>query len=918
MAGYLLPTAASAQTPTVRKFTFHVYVDPNYGDDRLAFGDPALPTQLNPQSGATTPAARRPLADYAAADFPDGDGNNTNDGRGALQHAPCSFRTLTGGASGNGAIEYVRQVFDLGPTGAGLPFTVTVGDEVRSVEAVIIHCLPGLYGPDSSDDGSVSKPFNEATGGLRYNGERFPIMLPRGVSLQGTSALDTIFDARSNEFDPAGSDPIVFMDCRPQAGGPEQFVDSITLRNCRANQQPYVNNNLGVNRNNTGAAIYFEPDWAEYDVTISNCFFIDNDVGIAIDSDEAAVRPKIVNNTFAFNLIGIWSGYRPGTGSPVPNRGYAHPLILNNIFDTRRTDDPDHTGRIPFLGVHPDDVTVAQILDNSGFVVPGSTSVAFNAWDVRQITAAIPAGSPPNWVGPTTTPSLRAGNLMAFPAPRVNLAPFMGSATLGRGLLYVADALRLAGEPISPHDLRLAPLVVADPTTVSATTSVSTLNPLVNQGADLGTDLSRFSKIEMHSTSVGNEVELDRYPGIDVPFFTTADPDRFHGWDLDCEGFGNPRIRCRTGFPSGTFGNIDLGADEMDELIMAGYFDSTRIYGIPYVAAPVRTRVYFLNIRPPAGTLHPRPLFNATVGHGFHWWEHVRTPGVLGSCVDCVSVGGQPSNYTDAATEFPLSPPAPPHLFGSERSFSLGVISTFPRTPIMRNLPCDYAPALAPDPTPFWGPFWFGQDPALAWSGDPYGSNPWFGLCVENNPQASLHFQCNWNLYRSETHPIPLYQVHVREGTAFPPGTYTPGAFPPTTPAECGGLPEWLAPGLAQNTFGPFGSSCAGTSSGLNVGIFGIGDSPSGLSICADEIPLVLQWRGVRYNCQVETAQDQFSNLQSFLTVLGDLDPEPPAPGAPSPGASRYSGPRRSLEEISPAADENEIRRLFPPRRRWR
>jgi hypothetical protein len=92
-----------------------------------------------------------------------------------LKHVPYPFKTITA------AVQYIRD----NQPGADLPYTSSTTPPVEWSYAVI-HLLPGIYGPGTSiDEGSR----------LPRNGETFPIVLPPRVSLQGTSALDTILDA---------------------------------------------------------------------------------------------------------------------------------------------------------------------------------------------------------------------------------------------------------------------------------------------------------------------------------------------------------------------------------------------------------------------------------------------------------------------------------------------------------------------------------------------------------------------------------------------------------------------------------------------------------------------------------------------------------------------------------------------------
>ena len=69
-------------------------------------------------------------------------------------------------------------------------------------EYAIIHVLPGLYARDKAYGPVVGT--HNPDNGLQPNGEKFPIYLPPRVSIQGTSALNTVFDVTSPEDDIAG------------------------------------------------------------------------------------------------------------------------------------------------------------------------------------------------------------------------------------------------------------------------------------------------------------------------------------------------------------------------------------------------------------------------------------------------------------------------------------------------------------------------------------------------------------------------------------------------------------------------------------------------------------------------------------------------------------------------------------------
>jgi hypothetical protein len=93
----------------------------------------------------------------------------------------------------------------------------------QRVERVVIHVEPGLYGPQI-----VGTPVVDPNSGLVWNGELFPLVIPHGVSIRGTSALDVIFDARLLEvsiFDVEAADTL-----RHEF----DFINGITIRNARS------------------------------------------------------------------------------------------------------------------------------------------------------------------------------------------------------------------------------------------------------------------------------------------------------------------------------------------------------------------------------------------------------------------------------------------------------------------------------------------------------------------------------------------------------------------------------------------------------------------------------------------------------------------------------------------------------------
>jgi hypothetical protein len=161
-------TRVEAQPPR-NDYVFHVYVDPIRGDDTRAF-------QNNP--GGTF-ANQLPLDPHF---------DSANTIRGLIQHAPYAFRTLTRTPmTGNtGALYYIATVF------GSIPWT-NPAPSAKRVSWVVIHCLPGIYAPKLNPMGP---PEIDPRSGLPINEEVFPVSIGNRISLQGTSALDTIFDAR--------------------------------------------------------------------------------------------------------------------------------------------------------------------------------------------------------------------------------------------------------------------------------------------------------------------------------------------------------------------------------------------------------------------------------------------------------------------------------------------------------------------------------------------------------------------------------------------------------------------------------------------------------------------------------------------------------------------------------------------------
>ncbi len=327
-----------AQPPPRSHFIYHVYVDPNYGDD--SYGQLLNPSASHPDFTGTSqePKTGKPLQGHrhGPAVLP-----------GFITHAPNAFKTVSA------AIVYLNDAFRTpGPRSTpGLPVTYTFGTETRTVDYVVIHCAPGLYGPSY-------QPVRHAPSGLDFNGETFPIHVPERVSIQGTSALDTIFDARGNPTN------IFMFDRSENLGDPDHyrfsFLDGVTIRGARwDNTGPPTGSE--PNRYPTGAGVLVtnkkvDGNWSgQLGPTISNCILTDNHVAIAVLDEtlnppvghDPAYQVNILHNTMTWNTVGIWNGGR--YSEPPPNfyiKGWAKLCCANNVVDT--TPPPNWAGVLRF------------------------------------------------------------------------------------------------------------------------------------------------------------------------------------------------------------------------------------------------------------------------------------------------------------------------------------------------------------------------------------------------------------------------------------------------------------------------------------------------------------------------------------------------------------------------------------------
>ena len=859
---------APDQTPPTREdFLFHIYVDPMRGDNAQASLLNPLTTNVPPGPPLPANYPMRPL-DYHpepayfdtlqnAWVWPIG---------GYLQHAPYPFRTLTGQ---NGALAWINAWVE-GGNPVVFPWDHPDTEVPRRVTGIVIHLMPGLYGPT----GVPGQPDIDAESGIPFNGEVWPAVIREFVSLQGTSSLDTILDARYQATHILEiNDPLATLN---NARYRTTFIDSLTIRRARVSEEPQRGEGAGIYVHSRG------PNESATDscrIWITNNFIVDNVVGIGLDSytngsTGVAQRVALVNNTLAWNGTGLWAGeLDPAFTQNLPS--IHAPLIVNNIFDSGSPTLAYIAGISGFEGVHPEDRQV----DTRGGVQVGAPGVGldFNAWEGARdpnppnarLFVNLQVAIAPNW--PATVVNSTVPDL----DPRVDLTAITQGPGGRSGSLYVNDIFRRspvggAGVEHSHHDFRLSPNVSED-ANAPGTQSPPLLNPLVNQGID-GTE-DGFPIVMVN----GRTIEA---PGPGLP--EDAEESPVHGWDWDADGFGNPRIETRSGFPAnepgteGYFGNIDIGADEMGELLMAGYTPSTRIYTdylIPNASAATdHSRVYFFNLIP--GSPYPRPVHNAVVGQAYPWYSHVQ---------------GAPDAATGTNfTAVPVPTTASRHLL-------IGVLG-YPIIP--RALECDFSPSLPVDVHPYWPLL---QLPPLA-TLDYYAANPWHSRFAVTAPFAStrdnpaLFHNVGGSAHRGIAGTFGYYFTGVTEATLNPPGTFPLGG-------------QYIVAG--GGIFGPYApcpppGSCPTPPSACvyTVGVWGYGDNASG---CPDLIPIVApnpSW-GVRMNCELGPG---FSNLQTFLVIASHSEPDFQNLESQRRARLARQPDRREIEDLIRASNERIVR----------
>ncbi|MCB9917201.1 MAG: hypothetical protein H6832_02200 [Planctomycetes bacterium] len=535
----------------------HLWVDPHYGNDTLAASN-ALDSNPSCSGGANGCISGECLPNDVTDPHQPGE---------VLLHAPWAFRTVTA------AIAYI-------PT---LPVTSSLTG--ARWDYAVIHCLPGLYAARSQQGNSGGLVYDTATdqyyhrsNGQVANGETFPIRIPDRVSIQGASALNTVFFGNYVTTIPPIADVHCFQYGTPGAKpstGYGSFINSVAICGFRWG-------GFSMTANRVGCAVYMGRD-VETQPTISNNFIYCNEVGIVMDApyQDGTItdwhKPVIVNNTIAWNRCGVWNGMSEATGT---SYGRGAPVQFNNIIDcsppfpvatdivSRNTNIVSNVmafGTTCFEGMVAGDLLIAT----TGGTSP-ATNQNFNAYQgPGRYNTGVGIGSLPA--------TYRRPGSVAPPAPTIDITNHAGDGqppvgVIPRGLVFLRDAMFAysqyysAGSTAfdrSPHDWRLSPSVA----TSSQTPAQGGRNYLIDRGWCPNAAGTWAFPVTMQNGSV-----LLDAPGSILS--TAGFPHDL--WRYDAEGFGNPRIHDHPAYPSVSIGGvpsgpIDIGADECGESIVGGY-----------------------------------------------------------------------------------------------------------------------------------------------------------------------------------------------------------------------------------------------------------------------------------------------------------------------------------------------------------
>ena len=567
LAALSTAAAAPAQTPPPER-VIHLWVDPIYGSDSGASAQNPIQGAAY-CSGSATALQPPDVLDVNQSPSP------------PLLNSPWPYRTIT------------AAIDDL-PL---LPYTAASGVVWKYA---IIHLMPGVYG-------QFTTPHEDAL--VSGNGETFPIYLPNYVSIQGTSALNTLFDLGIPNTTAAGSGPAFHFgvdDNGVPCQGIGSFVDSISVFGA----------GIQGGRPDRSSGIYVgpDPDGVRSSLparpTITNCYFFRNVAGVTVAADEGEQvehhGTMLFNNTFVANQVGLWNGQiDPASPTAGPVEGVNKLVVVNNIFDAEvpsgcdpqpaswsRAAIPASTG---FAGVHAEDMAISSA--SPGLSPPGD----YNAyeWDASAGGNYNPNSTVAVGVFPRTVLRLGTAGTQVDPIPvnSRNLSRFTGwfdqSGGRPHGVLFVRDLFchasvagvlglpplpPLGANPstfdLSPMDFRLAPSVSDAPLQLPGAapgTVTDSANPLIDNGW--------FGQFPM---TMANQQVVLRAPGrlvlSDPSWHTWA----FDAFDHDAEGFGNPRVYDHPDYLTPSNGGpgeppmdpqlrIDIGADEVGGAVVAGY-----------------------------------------------------------------------------------------------------------------------------------------------------------------------------------------------------------------------------------------------------------------------------------------------------------------------------------------------------------
>jgi hypothetical protein len=280
IAGFGLATAGSTQSPTADSRVMHLWVDPHHGNDLAAL-------QYGPTPFNTTQRCDIVNGENGPPDV-------ANQSGAVLLHQSYPFKTIST------AVAYLRGLPPSGRVIATQPLP-WVGRTGKRWEYAVIHLLPGLY--RRVQTASPSVPETEPHNQLRSNSEQFPIDLPNHVSIQGTSALDTVIDL-------AGDGPAFRFGALEDSEGVHSFITQVSIFGAPADLTEKLD---PVPED--ASAIYCARDRA-CSPAITDCFLFGNGVGILVDGERDRVTNQgivsheviVANCTLAWNLIGIWNG----------------------------------------------------------------------------------------------------------------------------------------------------------------------------------------------------------------------------------------------------------------------------------------------------------------------------------------------------------------------------------------------------------------------------------------------------------------------------------------------------------------------------------------------------------------------------------------------------------------------------------